>query len=141
MDQNKWFRASLRISGDTLRPDEIGSLLGINPTKTRLRGGPRSSNSKQVWADSLWLLQSPLGDDCEPVQHLEWLLNSLEPKAEIIKGLADRFRVEFFCGFSSENGQGGFTLNAQLLQRIARIGIAFSLDLYPPVSAAETIAE
>jgi hypothetical protein len=74
-------------------------------------------------------------------EHLKWLLNLLEPKAGIIKGIADRFCVDLFCGFSSESGQGGFTLDAQILQRIARIGIAFSLDLYPPESATEAIAE
>ncbi len=141
MDQGKWFRASLRVSGNALQPDEISSLLNLKPTKAHLRGEPRSSKSKLAWNNSLWMLQSPLSDECEPVQHLEWLLNSLEPKAGIIKGIANRFHVEFFCGFSSESGQGGFTLDAQLLQRIASLGIAFSLDLYPPESAAEAIAE
>jgi hypothetical protein len=70
-------------------------------------------------------------------EHLKWLLNLLEPKAGIIKGIADRFCVDLFCGFSSENGQGGFRLDARLLQRIASLGIAFSLDLYPPESAAD----
>jgi hypothetical protein len=141
MDKGKWFRASLRVSGDALQPDEIGSLLDLKPTKVHLKGEPRPGKSKLVWNNSLWLLQSPSSDDCEPAQHLEWLLNSLEPKAGIIKDIADRFRVELFCGFSSENGQGGFTLDAQMLQRIASLGIPFALDLYPPEGAAETIAE
>jgi hypothetical protein len=45
------------------------------------------------------------------------------------------------CGFSSGNGQGGFTLDAKTLQRIADLGVSLSVDLYPPESAAEAFAE
>lgn len=37
-----------------------------------------------------------------------------------------------FLGFSSGNGQGGFTLPASLLTRIAALGLDLSLDLYLP---------
>ena len=40
--------------------------------------------------------------------------------------------VALFCGFSSGNGQGGFTLNPELLARLAVFGVELSLDLYPP---------
>jgi hypothetical protein len=64
--------------------------------------------------------------------HLKWLLERMEPKADSIIELAERFRVEFFCGFSSGNGQGGFELDCTLLARIAKLRASLVLDLYPP---------
>ena len=137
MDQSRWFRASLRISGETLRPDEIDSQLGIKSTRTHLRGEPRSSRTKLLWKHSLWLLESQLTDDSEPVEHLNWLLNLLEPKASVIKSLSGTFHVDLFCGFSSDSGQGGFTLDSVTLDRLARLGIPLTLDLYPPLAPSE----
>lgn len=131
-DRAKWFRAALRISGERLQPAEISSLLGLEPSRTRLPGEPRSSNSNLVWSHALWCLESQLSDDRDPVDHLHWLLNLLEPKAALLQDLSGKFHLDFFCGFSSANGQGGFTLDPATLQRIARLGIPFTLDLYPP---------
>lgn len=132
MDQGKWFSASLVIAGETLQPDEIGYRLGLTPTRTRLRGEPRSPNSKLVWNHSSWQLDSQLSDNREPVDHLNSLLDLLEPKSSAIKEVVGEFHVEIFCGFSSENGQGGFTLGPAMLGRLARLGIPLTLDLYPP---------
>lgn len=137
MDQSKWFRASLRISGETLRPDEIDSQLGIKPTMMHLRGEPRPGKTKLVWEHSLWILESQPGDDADPVEHLTWLLNRLEPKASVIKSLSGAFQVDLFCGFSSESGQGGFTLDPVTLDRVGRLGIPLTLDLYPPLPSSE----
>ena len=81
-------------SGDELRLDEIGSLLGITPTKSRLKGEPKSPGAKQVWGRSLWLLRRfELSDDRDPVEHLNWLLNLLEPKALVIKDISGRLTL------------------------------------------------
>jgi len=42
--------------------------------------------------------------------------------------------LHFWCGFSSGNGQGGFSISPGLLQRLARLGVEVVLDLYPPES-------
>jgi len=40
----------------------------------------------------------------------------------------------FLCGFAPGSGQGGFTLDAKTLQRIAALGVPLSINLYPPES-------
>jgi hypothetical protein len=70
-------------------------------------------------------------------EHLIWLLDQLEPKVNSIKSIADEWKARIFCGFSSENGQGGVTLDPRLLRRLANLGIPFVLDLYPPGPPAE----
>ncbi len=132
MDQRRWFQASLIVSGDSLRPDEIGVLLGLDPTRTHVRGEPRGRGAGIVWDRSVWSLESPLPDDADPAEHLNWLLSRLEPKASVIKDLSGQFHVKLFCGFSSESGQGGFTLDGVMLGRIASLGVPLTLDLYPP---------
>lgn len=137
MNAEKWTRASLRIFGENLVPDDISSSLNLAPTQTHLRGQRKSEKVPLVWKHSMWLLQSPLGTNEELPRHLEWLLGELEPRATTLKELSTQFKVDLFCGFSSENGQGGFTLSAELLCRLANLGIPIALDLYPP-QAGET---
>jgi len=54
---------------------------------------------------------------------------------DLINSIAEESKIMLLCGFSSENGQGGFTLDAKMLQRIARLGVPLSIDLYPPQSS------
>ena len=66
--------------------------------------------------------------------HLEALLEILEPRSEVVAALASEADLYFWCGFSSGNGQGGFSIRPELLQRLARLGVEVVLDLYPPDS-------
>jgi len=66
------------------------------------------------------------------VDHLKWLLDSLEPKRDVIRELSRKYRIDFFCGFASMNQQGGFTLDSVTLARLAELGVPLELDLYPP---------
>jgi hypothetical protein len=128
----KWFRASLGIWGEALRPDEITSQLDLKPTRIHIRGERKSSRVPLLWKDSYWSLDCPINSESDPSDHLRWLLDVLEPKSAMVREISARFRVEIWCGFSSENGQGGFTMDANTLQRIANLGIPMTLDLYPP---------
>jgi hypothetical protein len=60
------------------------------------------------------------------------LLDLFEPKAQLINLIGQDYSVDFFCGFSSENGQGGAEFDRGLLGRLAHLGIPLILDLYPP---------
>jgi hypothetical protein len=137
---DKWWRATLSIFSVTLTPQEISERLGLQPTRTHKQGQPRgfrrkdgSTSPSVVWKDSAWLLTSPLKPDRNLMEHVRWLLEKIEPKADIIKALSsDCTGIRFFCGFSSGNGQGGFVLEADTLSRISRLGLNIVLDLYPP---------
>jgi hypothetical protein len=72
--------------------------------------------------------------------HLKWVLDTLEPRFELIRELAAVYKMDFFCGFSSGNGQGGFDLNGEMLARLARFGIPLTLNLYPPEAATSVEA-
>ena len=70
-------------------------------------------------------------------KHLGWLLDRLEPKIEEVRSLSRLHRLDFFCGFGSVNGQGGFILDGAMLARIAKFGISLGIDLYPPLPIEE----
>ncbi len=135
MRDEKWFAASLRISGDTLQPEDIDRILGLKPTRIHRRGEPRGRHGKSAethWSHSLWSLESPLGEGRDLAEHLKWLLDALEPRVSVLKKLAEQYRIDLFCGFSSRSGQGGLVLDAAILRRLAGLGIPITLDLYPP---------
>ena len=123
----KWSTASFRIAGDELRPDQITATLSLEPTQSGVKGERFSARHSAVRRTSFWLLKCPLSNSLPLTEHLEWLLDLFEPKIGLIYSIAEGSKIMLLCGFSSGNGQGGFTLDAQLLQRIASIGIAFSL--------------
>ena len=128
----KWYHASFRIVGDALEPGEINEMLGLQATRSGRKGefaGSLLGNLSQI---SFWLMDCPLDFRLPMEDHLKWLLERLEPKADAINALAERFSVEFFCGFSSGNGQGGFELDCTLLERLAKLKAFLVLDLYPP---------
>ena len=139
--EQKWSRAALRISGDTLRPDQITAILGLEPTQSGVKGERFSTRHSATRRTSFWLLESPLADSLPLTDHLGWLLDLIEPKHDLIGSLGEKWRVEFFCGFSSENGQGGVTFDPSLLHRLAQLGIPLVLDLYPPGTSLEVHEE
>jgi hypothetical protein len=131
----KWSTASFRIAGDALRPDQFTATLSLEPTQSGIKGERFSTRHTAVRRTSFWLLKCPLSDSLPLTEHLEWLLNLFEPKMDLINSIAEESKIMLLCGFSSENGQGGFTLDAKMLQRIARLGVPLSIDLYPPQSS------
>lgn len=136
-EEQKWSRAAFRISGDTLGPDQITAILGSEPTQSGVKGERFSSRHNAVRRTSFWLLQSPLSENQPLAEHLKWLLDLLEPKLDLINSISEKWRVDLFCGFSSENGQGGATFDPDLLRRLGHLGVPLVLDLYPPGAPLE----
>lgn len=137
-ENDKWSRASLRISGDSLQPNEITTRLCLEPTRSGIKGERISSRHSAVRRMSFWLIESPLSSSLPMGEHLNWLLDKFEARRDLITSIGDEFKVDFFCGFSSENGQGGAIFDPVTLRRLADLGFPLVLDLYPPGAPLET---
>ncbi len=122
--------ATLRITHHTAAAAEVTERLGLAPTDTHDRGGPRLRNLPP-WQHMLWSLSSGPTDTRPLAAHLEALLDLVEPVAKAIHGLAsDGFTMDWFCFLDVEGWQGGETLDPALLRRLAELPIDLSLDIY-----------
>jgi hypothetical protein len=132
-DDSRWSKAAFCIYGDALQLDEINKNLGLQATNSGLKGGrPSKHPGARPLRTSIWMLNCPLDDHLPLQDHLKWLLDTLEPRLYIIRGIVMQYDTKLICGYSSEHGQGGCTINAALLDRLANLGVPLVLDLYPP---------
>jgi Domain of unknown function (DUF4279) len=81
----------------------------------------------------MWRFRNTLKEDRGLEGNLTWLLDSLEPKRSGIRTLAEEHRVDFFCGLSSGDEQGGATLSSITLSRISKFGVPLIMNLSPPL--------
>jgi hypothetical protein len=136
-EDDKWFAVSLRFMGTGFDPRSVESRIGLTPTSMCVIGekwmgkngrqyGPAQSN---VWSHRL---EGP--SDVGFEFQIRSLLERIAAHRDAIRTLAalDQVEAELFCGFGSGNGQGGDTISADILGQIAELGLALSLDLYPP---------
>ena len=131
-DDQKWSRASFRAWSEEMTPESIADALGLQATKLFRKGDPYTKRSPSLRKKHLIVVESALPASEPLARHLAALCDLLEPVAARLPDIADRCGYDIFCGFSSGNGQGGFTLSPDLLSRLAVLKVDVGLDLYPP---------
>jgi hypothetical protein len=138
-DDEKWYRVSLRFFGEGLDVSSVAAKIGLNPDIVGQLGEHHRGNPRYaLYETNLWVHRSTTDDGRPFCDQLTELTARLEERADSIRALTSAPGVggELFLGFSSGNGQGGFTLPAELLARISALGLDLSLDLYPPTDLA-----
>jgi hypothetical protein len=115
----------------------VTTALGLQPDVTgrigeHIAGSPRYA----IYQSNVWVYRYTEMDDLTFSQQLLEFITRLEDRADAVRHLVARPGVtaELFLGFSSGNGQGGFTLPASLLTRVVALGLDLTLDLYPPTA-------
>ena len=133
-EDEKWSSAAFRAWSAEVPPEEIVAALGLQPTKMFRKGDPYSRRSTSIRQNHLIVVEAAVPARESLERHLIALCHIIEPVAAKLPAIADRCGYDIFCGFSSGNQQGGFTLSPDLLKRLAALKIQFALDLYPPAS-------
>ena len=135
----KWARGAIRITSEVITTREVTQKLRLKPTRTYEKGEHARTKSSHpaTWSASVWVLDSGLPSTAPLEAHIETLLDKLEDHTEVLQELAIENEVEFFLGFSSATGQGGFTLEHDILGRLAALPVAVTLDLYPPEGSSD----
>jgi hypothetical protein len=134
---SKWSAASLRVFSSELTPEELAAALGVSPDRS-YRAGDRvslRSKSEAVHQSNAIFVNSGLPSDRPLEEHLAALVNKVERAMMGLRSLGGRVKADVFCGFSSRNGQGGFSLSPALLARLTALGLEIGFDLYPPASS------
>jgi len=132
-DDEKWSSAAFVAMSDSLSPEQIEDAMGLPPSRMHRIGDPVSSrNNSTVHKQHYYSIQSRARATEGMEVHIDEILSILEPRKSVISQLSSEARLCLFCGFSSGNGQGGFSLSPGLLSRLAHLGLEVVLDLYPP---------
>jgi len=141
-EDEKWFSAAFCAHSDTLSPDQMQAIIGLPPTRSHRIGEPRSKRTNRGVHDRHYYSIHSTTSDSESLDaHIEEMLSILEPRLDRVKHLASEASLCLFCGFSSSNGQGGFSLSPVLLSRLAHLGLEVVLDLYPPEGNSRDVVE
>ena len=118
-------KATLRIFGDDLNPEEVTALLGAEPTSSREKGPPRGRRGS-------WHLRA---EPCSPGDlnsQVKTLLSGLTDDLSVWRDLGARFRCDLFCGLFMEVGNEGEEFTPDVLAMIGARGLSLGLDIYGP---------
>jgi hypothetical protein len=125
------YDASFRIGGLGDVQDEIETLTGLKATRAFRAGEPlglRGSTRKE----SLWLLQSPLGERASHDEHVNWLWTQIAPhKDQFRKLVQEAVWADVCLGCISESAYPVLSVEPSSLDivRELRIGLAFNFTV------------
>jgi hypothetical protein len=126
-------KATLRIIGDDLVPGELSRILGCQPTSARAKGERwlgAKSGKEHTEHTGHWRLEAseraPEDLDGQVGELLSKMTQDLDAWAE----LAQRFRMDLFCGLFMKSENEGANLSSATLAALGNRGIKLSLDIY-----------
>ncbi|MFD4672381.1 DUF4279 domain-containing protein [Lentzea sp. NPDC058450] len=122
------YKASLRVFSELVLADLVAALgepdhgYDIGDPVGRRPDGPRR-------AVSHWSLHSRTERTRPLDEHVAELVTFVEGHRREFEEL--KADVDIFCGvFTADDAQGGFTFTADLMQRLAELGLEVGFDLY-----------
>ena len=125
-----WCVATLSVRSGKLSAKEIARILeseGSHQVEKGSRVSMRPTITR-VYDNSVWSLDSELGDSETVESHIEELLVFAEAKAEALESLSPDCDVEVWISFRTCDDQGGFTLDEQMLKRLAKLNIKMQVS-------------
>ncbi|MFJ8916343.1 DUF4279 domain-containing protein [Amycolatopsis sp. NPDC102389] len=123
--------ATFRLSGDHGGSAALVTrLLDLEPSCAFEVGDPVGRRSGAVRRVSLWLLSPDLPPGSELSDHLHWLLDKLEPKADTVWRLTGQgYVADWFCLAASRVTEHAIVLDRPLLRRILALPGDLLLDV------------
>jgi hypothetical protein len=119
-------KATLRFKSESLSLNEISNVLG-EPTKG-FSIGQEFGKAKRKRPHSQWELITVEDESSFMQGYINELLEFyLEKDLSRIKAKCD---VDIFCMLSSDNGQGSFTLNNEIYDKLVDAGLSITFDFY-----------
>lgn len=130
---SKTTRSALRIFSETDEVDELNNLLGLRATRWR----PKTSNVARInerrtgERRSIWSWEPEIEPLASPAEHVSGLVSVLEEHQDALSTIASRGdQLDIVLSYASDNGQGGMTFRPDLLERMTRLGLGISIDLF-----------
>ena len=123
-------RASLRVLGDALEPDEVSALLGHEPTRCHRKGDKCGPHGASIEPTGAWILDSRISEKAEVEDHVESILALLSNDADEWASLTERFSASILCGIFLDQYNEGFELSPRLCKALASRGLVIAFDIY-----------
>lgn len=126
-------KVTVRFVGDNVEPEMLTSKLGIQPSKTHVKGELSTGRSSHAYPTGYWGIDSPYSSDQGFEEHLEYLLDILEPKLPILKQLEEMgLSPNFYCGFfaAEKDSDIYIRLDPTILERLGRLGASLDFHIY-----------
>lgn len=118
------YTVEFRIEGSTLIPQEVTKNLEVNPSQT---SDTNKINRKRepFWAyDGFSTETDYVGKEWESLEEgLQFLLNILLPKQNLIHSQFAEYKKYWWCGFFQESFDGGPSLSPELLKQLANFNV------------------
>ena len=126
------YSIQLRITGATLDPSEVTTRLGLTPNLMRSVGERRDSH--RTWAEALWSFDGVSVTGTHEWDSLErgfdFILDKIGDKAEMVRQYNNDNHVIWWCGHYQSSFDGGPTMSAELLKKLADFGVPIYIDNY-----------
>jgi len=122
-------RASLRVFGDSLEPDEVSALLGHPPTRAP-RKGDKAPGGRSIEPTGAWILDSRISEKAEVEDHIESILERLTSDQDEWASLTDRFSAVVLCSLFLDQYNEGFELSPRVGKALASRGLVIAFDIY-----------
>ena len=123
-------KATLRIFGEGMNPDEVTAVLGVNPTHTRNPRFPIQHHIDNFGNWSLTLSSEDEGMPSEVEQVIDNLIRRLPNDPDVWRQLTQRFKVDVFVGLFLYADNRGFELSPVACKWVSDLGIKIGFDIY-----------
>jgi hypothetical protein len=121
-------RAALSLQHESLTAAHVSEVLGVEPSES-FEIGDTFARGTRVREHSHWALDSPAGGDLE--MQLRALLNRVEPLHLALRDLHDEgYRLTWACFVENHDGDGAFTLSAELVNDLGTFPADLWIDAY-----------
>ena len=124
-------RAALAIQHESLGPQHVTEVLGLEPTESFEAGDPYARGTRRR-AHSHWALDNPADIDEAPLDdQLRTLLDRVRPAALQLRQLRDEgYRLVWTCYVEECDGDGAVMLSHGLLRDLADLPVDLWVESY-----------
>lgn len=123
---------TFRLLGDELDPDEVTSLLGVQPSDSRRKGGTwhTPKGKPMIARTGRWSLEIERAVPGDLSTQIRQLLGRMTDDLSIWRDLTSRFEADFFCGLWLNRWNEGEVLMPDVLLMLGQRNIKLELDIY-----------
>jgi hypothetical protein len=127
--------ACLRITGDSLIPEKITTMLGHPPTYAQIKGETlisKKTGSTRIALFGMWQLEANESKPEDLDGQIGEILGKLTADLDVWSKIGEQFDMDFFCGLFMGKSNEGLSLSPNTLAAIGLRGIELDLDIYGP---------